>query len=110
MADRSLMDMSLDISAMNLDWVAGTTDKLFNAVTGTLRAIWDLVHSLKGKDQRRFEPVTSNLSKIRQHLPSIVGSRSSIHDQARTSSCYAHIAFIQVARPQICGISDSVIH
>jgi hypothetical protein len=29
MADRTLLDMPLDVSSLNLDWVAGTTDKLF---------------------------------------------------------------------------------
>jgi len=39
MADRNLMDMPLDVSAMNLDWVAGTTDKLFKDLTVAQRTI-----------------------------------------------------------------------
>jgi hypothetical protein len=33
MADRTLMDAPLDVSSMNLDWVAGTTDRLFRGLT-----------------------------------------------------------------------------
>ena len=33
MADRQLLDMPLDVSSLNLDWIAGTTDKLFRDLT-----------------------------------------------------------------------------
>jgi hypothetical protein len=39
MADRQLLDMPLDVSALNLDWVAGTTDKLFKDLTVPQRTI-----------------------------------------------------------------------
>jgi len=39
MADRQLLDMPLDVSALNLDWVAGTTDKLFKDLTTAQRTI-----------------------------------------------------------------------
>ena len=37
MADRELMDRSMDISTMSLDWVSGTTDKLFKDLTSQQR-------------------------------------------------------------------------
>jgi hypothetical protein len=39
MADRTLLDMPLDVSSLNLDWVAGTTDKLFKDLTVPQRTI-----------------------------------------------------------------------
>jgi hypothetical protein len=39
MADRILLDMPLDVSSLNLDWVAGTTDKLFKDLTVPQRTI-----------------------------------------------------------------------
>jgi hypothetical protein len=39
MADRTLLDMPLDVSSLNLDWVAGTTDKLFRDLTVPQRTI-----------------------------------------------------------------------
>ena len=39
MADRQLLDMPLDVSSLNLDWVAGTTDKLFKDLTPAQRTI-----------------------------------------------------------------------
>jgi hypothetical protein len=37
MADRELMDRSMDISTMSLEWVSGTTDKLFKDLTSQQR-------------------------------------------------------------------------
>jgi len=39
MADRQLLDRPLDVSSLNLDWVAGTTDKLFKDLTVPRRTI-----------------------------------------------------------------------
>ena len=39
MADRTLMDAPLDISAMNLDWVAENTDKMFRHLTPSQRMV-----------------------------------------------------------------------
>jgi hypothetical protein len=39
MADRTLMDMPLDVSSLNLDWIASTTDKLFKNLTASQRTI-----------------------------------------------------------------------
>ena len=39
MADRNLMDMPLDVSALTLDWVACTTDKPFKDLTVPQRTI-----------------------------------------------------------------------
>jgi hypothetical protein len=39
MADRTLLDMPLDVSSLNLDWVAATTDKLFKDLTVPQRTV-----------------------------------------------------------------------
>jgi hypothetical protein len=39
MADRTLLDMPLDVSALNLDWVAQTSDKLFKDLTVSQRML-----------------------------------------------------------------------
>jgi hypothetical protein len=39
MADRTLLDMPLDVSALNLDWVAETSDKLFTGLSVQQRSI-----------------------------------------------------------------------
>jgi hypothetical protein len=51
MADRNLLDMPLDVSAPNLDWVAVTSDKLFTEIT----ARGPITHSAKAGVSRHAE-------------------------------------------------------
>jgi hypothetical protein len=88
MADRTLLDMPLDVSALNLDWVAETSDKLFTGLSVQQRSILFLYFH----EEQSFKTIGLaygvDAQNMRRRFGEILVTGSSGHETDRHVACF----------------------